>query len=244
MRIPEAVPSGAKGRRNLFARKLAAISVPAVFFLIGAVSPTVGALQIPTNSNDAIQAELLAMNRPGAIVAQAREQVLTILQGENGCSAWYRQADSKSAGVFRSLHYEIREDRPSYVSLHIDTYGREILKHPWGARSGENAGRDSFIELNADGPFFNSTSPMMQMDLTGIIVRPAGYRSLIVGSFRGNTIEARIAILLHELGHVVGRLPEDADAWDGRSQRNTEEVLRHCKRDIRAVSQTIPRDGK
>jgi predicted HD phosphohydrolase len=57
-----------------------------------------------------------------------------------------------------------------------------------------------------------------------------------VGSYSGNTAEAQIAILLHELGHIVGRLPDDSDSWDGRSSQNTLEILSHCKPEIRAAA--------
>ena len=59
-------------------------------------------------------------------------------------------------------------------------------------------------------------------------MRPA-WHWLNVGFYDGDTPEARVAILLHELGHIIGRLPEDNDSWDGESSRNTMEVLQHCK---------------
>jgi len=40
--------------------------------------------------------------------------------------------------------------------------------------------------------------------------------------------------LLHELGHIINLLPEDADDLDGKSLRNTSEVLRHCRTEIEA----------
>jgi hypothetical protein len=72
----------------------------------------------------------------------------------------------------------------------------------------------------------------MQLNPVPLLSRPAGYRLLVISSYPGNTPEAQITILLHELGHIIGRLPEDDDSWDGRSSRNTSEVLRHCKTEI------------
>src|SRR5712671_4800530 len=70
---------------------------------------------------------------------------------------------------------------------------------------------------------------------------PAGNRMLTISSYNGDTPEAQITILLHELGHIIGRLPEDHDSWDGRSLRNTSEVSRHCKSETRAAAHYRPR---
>jgi hypothetical protein len=126
---------------------------------------------------------------------------------------------------------------PSYVYGIRDIERGELLKHPWGARSIEYGGRDSTIILNANGPFFNRTSVVMQLDPRGMMLaRPEGIRLLTTSSYEGNTPGAQITILLHELGHIIGRLPEDDDSWDGRSSRNTSEVLRHCKAETHAVA--------
>jgi len=74
-----------------------------------------------------------------------------------------------------------------------------------------------------------------------MLLQPGGNRLLVVSSYNGNTPEAQITILLHELGHIIGRLPEDDDSWDGRSFRNTSEVSRHCKSETRAAAHNRPR---
>jgi hypothetical protein len=74
-----------------------------------------------------------------------------------------------------------------------------------------------------------------------MLPRPAGNRLLVISSYAGNTPEAQITILLHELGHIIGRLPEDDDSWDGRSIRNISEVSRHCKTETRAAAHNSPR---
>ena len=115
----------------------------------------------------------------------------------------------------------------------------QVYKHPWGARSIENDGRSSTIVLNVKGPFFSRASLVMQQGPTGMGARPSGYRLLLIASYTGNTPKAQVTILLHELGHIIGRLPaEDGDSWDGRSSRNTSEVLRHCKTRIDATAHT------
>ena len=74
-----------------------------------------------------------------------------------------------------------------------------------------------------------------------MLLQPGGNRLLVVSSYAGNTPEAQITILLHELGHIIGRLPADDDSWDGRSLRNTSEVSRHCKSETRAAAHNSPR---
>src|ERR1700693_1994947 len=70
--------------------------------------------------------------------------------------------------------------------------------------------------------------------------RGPGNLMLTISSYNGNTPEAQITILLHELGHLIGRLPEDDDSWDGRSLRNTSDVSRHCKSETRAAARKGP----
>ena len=67
-------------------------------------------------------------------------------------------------------------------------------------------------------------------------------RYLLVGSYYGNTLAAQITILLHELGHVVGRLPEEFDELSGQSGRNTAEVLHFCRAEIKATAATKSSD--
>ncbi|HEY6269139.1 MAG TPA: hypothetical protein VIX11_12630 [Candidatus Acidoferrum sp.] len=194
-----------------------------------------------SNNDERVLLELSALGKRGDTIARAREQVLDILQNGNSCSAWFQEADPDAADVFRSLHFELEMEGPSYVYSKRDGQGGELLKHPWAARSIEYGGRNSTILLNANGPFFNRNSVIMELDPKGMLARPGGIRTLTTSSFEGNTPGARITILLHELGHIIGRLPEDDDSWDGRSSRNTSEMLRHCKDETRAAAHNSSR---
>ena len=173
--------------------------------------------------------------------ARAREQVLEILQPGNACSAWFQEADPDATEVFRSLHFELEVAGTSYVYSVRDSVRGQLFKHPWAARTTENGGRNSVIQLNGNGPFFNRTSRIMQLDPGGTFAWPAGNFMLTISSYNGDTPEAQITILLHELGHIIGRLPEDDDSWDGRSFRNTSEVSRHCKSETRAAAHNSSR---
>ncbi len=164
---------------------------------------------------------------------RARGQVLALLQQDNGCSAWFHEADNDPAGVFQSLQLTIdKQKQAAYVWRIADGRSGDRYKHPWAARAWQWGGRNSTVHINPEGPFFNPSLPVIVLGSGGGFLRPDGFRMLNVGPFKGSTSEAQITTLLHELGHITARIPEDSDSWDGKSSRNTEEVLRHCKNEI------------
>ena len=185
-----------------------------------------------SSGEEGLKPELSAMGKRGEAVTRARELILDILQSENGCTGWFQEVNPDPAGIFQSLHYEL-ENGPIYVSSMADGKGEPRYKHPWAARTTQEGGRNSVIRLNAHGPFFMGASPLLYLDTAGHFVGFGESRRLSVGSYSGNTAEAQITILLHELGHILGRLPNDDDSWDGRSSQNTAAVFGHCKQEIR-----------
>jgi hypothetical protein len=194
----------------------------------------------PNQDGEHVALELSALGKQGDTIARARGQALEILQYGNACPAWFQEADPDATEVFRSLHFAMEMRGPSFVYGIRDGHGGQSFKHPWAARSTQYGGSNSTIVLNTNGPFFTRTAIVMQLDSKGWPARPDGMRLLTVSSYQGNTPEAQITILLHELGHVIGRLPEDADSWDGQSSRNTSELLRHCKTEIHAAAHISP----
>ncbi len=226
--------TGWRKRRQLYELRRRVIAAAALVCTLFASSPSYSVSA--SKFDDRVVLELSALGRQGDTIARAREQVLEILQQGNACTAWFQGADPDPAEVLRSLHFALEMRGPSFVYGIRDSNGGQFFKHPWAARSIEDAGRDSTILLNANGPFFNRASFVMQLNTRGMPARPDGTRLLTVSSYEGNTPEAQITILLHELGHIIGRLPEDGDSWDGRSSRNTSEVLRHCKTETRAAA--------
>jgi hypothetical protein len=194
---------------------------------------------------DDVSTELTALGERGALISRVREQTFGILDSENACSAWFREVAPDTAEVFESLHYEIEREGPSYVQRMRNTDGTNLFKHPWTARTTENSGRDSTIVLNPSGAFFRPNLPLVNIDRQGGREWMTGdVHRLAIASYSGNTARAQITTLLHELGHVVGRLPEDDDSWNGRSTRNTEQVLRHCKHEIHAAAERVARNGQ
>jgi hypothetical protein len=189
-----------------------------------------------SNNEERVALELSALGKRGDAIARARKQVLEILQPGNGCSAWFQEVNSDPVEVFRSVQFELEPGGTSYVYGVRDRERGQLFKHPWAARTTQNAGRNAIIQLNGNGPFFNRTSLIMQLDPGGKFALSSGNLVLTVSRYTGDTPEAQITILLHELGHIIGRLPEDDDSWDGRSFRNTSEVSRHCKTETRAAA--------
>lgn len=231
--------AGGRKSRGIFrASRLAAI-VALATLCIALVLPVRSQTAHPDDQD--IRLELAAMEDRGGVIARVREQTLLMLETDNACTAWFRDADPDPAGVFRSLHYELGEDGPSYVFHRIDRQGGETFKHPWAARTYEGGGRNSVVVLNPSGPFFRSSTQIVELGPQGLFGWPRGNHQLLVASFSGKSPKAQVTTLLHEFGHVTGRIPADDDSWDGRSSRNTEEVLKHCKHEIQAVADRISR---
>lgn len=190
-----------------------------------------------TKDDERVEAQLRAMGNRGETIAQVRAQVLEILQSRNACAAWYQEVDADPAGTFRSLEFLLDENGPPYIHIMRDSNGAQVLKQPYVASSYENAGRNTRIRLNAKGAFFNRISEVIEpIPGAGPLLRRGGLHALSVASYGGNTSAARVTTMLHELGHVVGRIPEDNDSVDGLSSRNTREVLRYCRPEIDAIA--------
>jgi hypothetical protein len=194
--------TGRRKRHELFVPRQRVIAAAVLSCVL--LAPSRSYSERTPNHDDRVVLELSALGKQGDTIARARGQVLEILQNGNACTAWFQEADPAPAEVFRSLLFELEMRGPSYVYGMRDNERGQLLKHPWAARSIEYGGRNSTILLNANGPFFNRTSIIMQLDPRGMLPRPGGNRPLVISSYSGNTPEAQITILLHELGTSSG----------------------------------------
>ena len=191
-------------------------------------------------ANDPLRGQLLAAGKPGATIALARERVAGILQSQNSCSSWFKEIDPDAAAIFASLKFVIDANGPqNVVSLRSES-GEMLFKQPYSAKAWEYGGGSSVVILNANGAFFVRTAFVLRQENAGSSLYRSGWRYLRVGSYAGDTLAAQMAILLHELGHVVGRLPDDSDEWSGQSGRNTTELLRFCHNQINAAARIPP----
>jgi hypothetical protein len=179
-----------------------------------------------------VDPRLLPFGARGLLIEQARQYVLAILAADNPCSSWFREADPNVAATFESLNFSL-DDGPKDVVIFKSSSGEAFLKHPYSAAIPENAGHDATVALNANGPFFTSVADVLRDSGRGV-ARVNGRRELRVGPYPGNTLPARLTTLLHELGHAVGRLPDDSDELSGLSEQNTQRVLHACHAEIKA----------
>jgi hypothetical protein len=206
----------------------AAVMLAAAQFVLSS-SPLRSQISAPA---DPVRLRLLDMGARGLAIEQAREHVIAILRADNSCSAWFREANSDAADIFESLNFRLA-DGPRNI-LEFKSSGEILLQHPYSARVEENAGPNAAILLNAHGPFFVKTAEIFERQTAGGFLRPAGHRELRIDSYAGGTLSAQMTTLLHELGHVIGRLPDDSDESSGLSMQNTERVLHACRAEITA----------
>jgi hypothetical protein len=184
---------------------------------------------------DPVGAELAAMGKPGLAIALARDRVSEILQSDNSCSAWFKKADPNAEATFASLRFVIDATGPQHILSWRNDKGVMIFKHPYSASAIEGSGANSVVTLNANGPFFVRYGLVFWQE-NGNFRHAIGSGTFQVGSYAGDTLAAQITTLLHEFGHIVGRLPEDTDELSGQSGRNTQEVVRHCHAQIKAAA--------
>jgi hypothetical protein len=180
--------------------------------------------------------ELGDLGSQGDLIAHAREQTLDILTTANTCTAWFEEIEPDVADVFRSLHYAIDAGGTAEIHSSRDVFGDLYFMHPWGAKAVENSGRDAFIQFNGNGPFFIARTHVAPANAPASDFRIEAPQPVYIGPYVGASTEARLTIMLHELGHIVGRLPKDDISWNGQSSENTRQVLRHCKKEIHEIA--------
>jgi hypothetical protein len=206
------------------------------FQLLAVVLLSAAAVCAQSDSATPAAAPILSFGKEGPKTEQAREVVLQILRSRNACTDWFQSKDADPFETFQSLKLEL--DRHGQLDVIESWQPGDILfsRQPYVARSMEYGGPFSTIVLNANGAFYRSQGRVRRVtaELGPIIFR--GTRMLTVGEYFGDTLEARIATLLHELGHIIGLLPPDADDLDGKSVRNTNEVLLHCRVDVESYA--------
>jgi hypothetical protein len=168
----------------------------------------------------------------GTNISRARQAVLALLQEQSACSAWFRQADPEIDKTFWSLSIAVDEDGSNHVVRELSDTGSLFEHGPYIARSFQRGGPGSNISINANGAFFRAKASVYRAPWVGSILTDTGqWRHLHVGPFDGGTLPAQVISLLHELAHVVGRIPRDDSSPTGLaiSQQNTELILQHCR---------------
>ena len=114
-----------------------------------------------------------------------------------------------------------------------------VFYNPYVAKVIQGDGSYATITLNANGAFFFPTAQVTNQSADGGPLAFRGLRPLQVGPYAGNTLQAQVLTLLHELGHLVDILPVDENDREGRSLQNSMEVLRYCRPEIESRGKTL-----
>ncbi len=186
-------------------------------------------------TSDVVPAKLSALGKAGLKIERAREVVLNILRQENACSEWFETKDANPADTFQSLEFLIDARGQQYVYKSRGIEGSLLFRHPYVAWATQDGGEHTAITINAYGAFYRAQGVVKEIKQEIAPMPILVTRSLMVGDYTGATLPAQMVTLLHEFGHIIDLLPEDADDLDGKSVRNTDEVLRHCRAAVEAA---------
>ena len=159
-------------------------------------------------------------------VDRADLDVFTILNSDNPCSAFFGGRYAITA-----LTELIRQLKPRYLDKNIAIKMSGETTTVQSQATGFSFRLFEKAEVNLGGSFFQS-SP----------------HSAVTSTFRPNTRETRVVVLLHELGHLVKGpgnqwvLPDDGTSLS-QSLRNTERVVSVCRQQIDSLSKlTAPQE--
>lgn len=149
--------------------------------------------------------------------------VFTILRDDNKCSRMYG-----GAGAIEALNELMRIVRPAYLDRHIAVrMSGETTIYRNGV-TGFSFRMFEKAEINMLGSFYRATTPSER-------------RIPLIANYQPNTRKTRVALILHELGHLVRNADQK---WvlsdDGHdlelSIKNTEYVVDVCREEIDAVT--------
>ena len=147
----------------------------------------------------------------------------TILREDNACSRLYGGPSAVEA-----LNELMRVLRPSYLDRHIAMRMSGETTIYRNAITGFSFRMFEKAEINMLGSFYRGNSPLER-------------RVPLVADFQPNTRKTRVALILHELGHLVRGADEkwvlSDDGNDSElSAKNTALVVDACRDDIEAVT--------
>jgi hypothetical protein len=194
--------------------------------------------------DDTVPGELSALGKAGLKIARAREEVLEILRSENACTEWFEAKEANPAATFQSLSFVLDLHGPQDIFESTNRESLVVRRQPYVAQATQDAGAHTTITINVNGAFYRPQGNVLRILPEGGPVHTNGTRLLTVGSYRGDTLPAQVTTLLHEFGHIIDLLPEDADNLDGKSVSNTDEVLRHCRAEVEAHAQQMKQTAK
>lgn len=149
--------------------------------------------------------------------------IYNILRQDNSCSRFFGGPEAIEA--LNGLTQQLRPaNLDRHVGMRMTGKATSVLNYSTGFRYR----LFDTVEVNINGPFFKGN---------GLAGRG---RISSIGSFLPNTREARVTLLLHELGHLIQKaddqwvLRDDGnDSW--LSGENTQRVIAACGKQIREL---------
>ena len=167
----------------------------------------------------------LRVMRADKLLSTAYDDTLRILEDKNRCSDFFGGSDFS----VRVLNEFVGRIEKEYFSkdVGIRMSGRETIVTSEG--STKRYRLFDKVTVNQDGPFYRRRLPASGLSLPNI------------GNFEPGTNEARILMLLHELGHLIRDargeylLPNDGRDEE-LSRENSRKIERECGKQIVAAS--------
>jgi hypothetical protein len=157
------------------------------------------------------------------VLGSAYYDTVSILRSNNPCSYFF--GGPASVDILNELVSRIRKDALS-VDIGMRMSGSTTNIHD--AKTKRNYRIFAHVSLNSRGSFYRRKAGLWEATVPRI------------GTFEPNTKEARVLMLLHELGHVVtgsdGQwlLPDDGKD-EGQSRANSQKVEDVCDRQIHSL---------
>lgn len=158
---------------------------------------------------------------------EAYLDAFTILREDTSCSRFFG-----GSGATEPLNELKRRLKSSYLDrmIALKMSGKVLSALNYSTKLSYRVFAET--EINLNGPFY-------RLNLGGGLGVPN------IGPFAPSTREARVTILLHELGHMIARpdkrwvLPDDGRDMS-LSRENTQKVIEACRSQIDQVSHTKP----
>ncbi|HWN12164.1 MAG TPA: hypothetical protein VNO50_23270 [Pyrinomonadaceae bacterium] len=176
-----------------------------------------------------VSANAFEVNTPSPLLAQdevfrsAYYDTINILSASNECSDFFG-GPSSSIDAFNELFARVGSD---FLAPSIGIVMSGATTNVVSMSTGRKYRLFEKVTINRNGPFYRHRAPETHPTLSG------------VGRYHANTREARVLMLLHELGHVIeadGKwlLPDDGRDADV-SRSNTRRIEDACTRQIRDI---------
>ena len=161
------------------------------------------------------------------VLGSAYFDTINILSSNNPCSDFF--GGTASIPIFNELVSRIRKDVLRVgIAMRMSGFTTNI----YDAKTKKNYRLFDKVSLNSNGPFYRMKAAPWQPSVPK------------VGAFLPSTKEARVLILLHELGHVMkgadGQwlLPDDGKD-EGLSRSNTNKIADVCEDEINSLSKVV-----